>query len=64
LIGAPAVRVVAILEGVDGHGLHIELGGGTDDAGCNFTAVGCWIGTMARWGMMQETISTCEGKRA
>ena len=43
LIGAPAMRVVAILKGVDGHGLHVELGGGTDDAGCNFRSIGCCI---------------------
>lgn len=40
LISAPAMRVVAILKGVDGHGFHVELGGGTDDAGCNFRSVG------------------------
>ena len=43
LISAPAMRVVAILKGVDGHRLHVELGGGTDDAGCNFAAVSCCI---------------------
>ena len=43
LIGAPAMRAVAILKGVDGHGLHVELGGGTDDAGCNFRSIGCCI---------------------
>lgn len=43
LIGAPAMRVVAILKGVDGHGLHVELGSGTDDAGCNFRSIGCCI---------------------